>query len=82
MQTVTADGLRPASGSAKRWKIVPVYSATEGLARELEKIWASRTPAQAIEVLRNPDVTVTNESDKMVQLEKLEQLESRVRAEL
>ena len=48
----------------------------------LEDMWAKRTPAQAFEVLSQPDVTVTNASDKVVQLEKLIMLDTRVRTAL
>ena len=82
MQQPTASGLRPASEAARRWTIVPIYNASEMFARSLEDMWAKRTPAQAFEVLSQPDVTVTNASDKVVQLEKLIKLDTRVRTAL
>ena len=79
MQQPTPEGLRPATEGERRWLIVPIYNATEAIGHALEQMWATRTPLQAIEVLRQPDVTVTNESDKLIQLEKLEGLDRRVR---
>ena len=46
----------------------------------LEETWAARTPTQAIEVLGQPDVVVTNASDKHIQLKKLAALDERLRA--
>ena len=82
MQQPTASGLRPAGEDERRWTIVPIYGASEIFARGLEDMWAKRTPAQAFEVLSQPDVTVTNASDKVVQLEKLIKLDTRVRTAL
>ena len=82
MQQPTANGLRPAGEDERRWTIVPIYNASEMFVRGLEDMWAKRTPAQAFEVLSQPDVTVTNASDKVVQLEKLIKLDTRVRTAL
>ena len=45
-------------------------------------MWAHRTPQEAHELLSEPDVTVTNESDKQIQLEKLLSLNEEVQAVL
>ena len=82
MQQTTAAGLRSAEGSARRFSIVPIYGANEAFAKGLIDMWARRTPAEALEVLRQPDVTVTNPSDKLEQLGKLQQLDERVQAQL
>ena len=79
MQQPTASGLRPAGEGERRWTIVPIYGASEMFARGLEDMWAKRTPAQAFEVLSQPDVTVTNLNDKDVQLKKLLEFDGRVR---
>lgn len=42
-------------------------------------MWADRTPQQAHEILALPDVSVTNQSDKEMQLSKLIQLDEEVR---
>ena len=45
----------------------------------LPRRWASRSVDEAIETLASPDVTVTNQSDKELQLYKLRELDSLVR---
>ena len=79
MHTATSDGLVSSSDAAKRWVTKPIYNATEHEAVGLERIWREITAAEAHKVLSRPDVTVTNLSDKHVQLEKLEKLDQRVR---
>jgi hypothetical protein len=83
MQEATPDGLRSAGVAARprhrtRWTIVTIYNGTDLTKQQLVEMWASRTPAEAIEVLKKPDVEVTNASDKEAQLEKLAQLNERV----
>ena len=80
MQQPTPEGLRSAEGGERRWTTVPIYNARTALASVLEDMWATRTPAQALAVLSQPDVTVTNASDKVTQLTKLAQLDQRVRS--
>ena len=80
MQQPTAEGLRGAEEGARRWTIVTMYGASSAFAAALEDMWAARTPAQALAVLSQPDVIVTNASDKVTQLSKLAQLDQRVRA--
>ena len=82
MQQVTADGLRSADASMRRYTVVTTYNANEAMSKGLVDMWANRTPAEAIEVLSKDDVTVTNLSDKHQQLGKLSSLDSRVRAEM
>ena len=45
-------------------------------------MWRGLTPKDAIEKLKKPDVTVTNESDKVMQLKKLKELDERVMGEV
>jgi len=59
--------------------VVPIHQATEALAVELVRMWAGRSVDEAIETLASPDVTVTNQSDKELQLYKLRELDSLVR---
>jgi len=82
MQQVTADGLRSADASMRRYTVVTTYNANEAMSKGLVDMWANRTPAEAIEVLSKDDVTVTNLSDKHQQLGKLSSLDSRVRAQM
>ena len=78
-QHVGEGGLRPATDEEIRATIVTIYNANEHMARGLRSMWSHRTPAETVEVLSKPDVTVTNESDKQIQLGKLMQLDERVR---
>ena len=43
-------------------------------------MWANKTPYEAHETLRSPDVTVTNQGDKDTQLKKLEKLDQNIRS--
>ena len=79
MQEPTAKGSRPAPPEKKRHTIVPIYNASELLGRVLEETWANKTPDEAMPVHSRPDVTVTNESDKVVQLGKLKSFDETVR---
>ena len=82
MQTPSIDGLIGARDGQRRWTTVPIYNATEYEPVGLERLWSSRSASMALEVLRQPDVTATNQSDKHVQLGKLEGLDARVREQM
>ena len=65
------------------WAPEGVMCAFRPLARlspphNLPRRWASRSVDEAIETLASPDVTVTNQSDKELQLYKLRELDSLV----
>ena len=45
---------------------------------KLTDMWATKTPQQAFEILSKPDVSVTNESDKQMQLPKILAIDRRV----
>ena len=77
-QQATTGGLRPAQGVEKRATFVTIYNGREETVRMLEAQWAAPTPAEAHAILSQPDVTVTNESDKTLQLEKLLKLQELV----
>mmetsp|Transcript_28045 Transcript_28045/g.94207 ORF Transcript_28045/g.94207 Transcript_28045/m.94207 type:complete len:913 (+) Transcript_28045:106-2844(+) len=79
MQEACDEGLRPAPAERRRCVVVPIHLATEALAVELVRMWAGRSVDEAIETLASPDVTVTNQSDKELQLYKLRELDSLVR---
>mmetsp|Transcript_15988 Transcript_15988/g.52385 ORF Transcript_15988/g.52385 Transcript_15988/m.52385 type:complete len:114 (+) Transcript_15988:761-1102(+) len=78
MQAAAGGGLGPAPAAERRCTVVPIHQATEGMASELIMMWASRSVDEAIETLASPDVTVTNQSDKELQLYKLRELDSLV----
>jgi len=79
MQEACDEGLRPAPAERRRCVVVPIHQATEALAVELVRMWAGRSVDEAIETLASPDVTVTNQSDKELQLYKLRELDELVR---
>eukprot|EP00966_Prymnesium_polylepis_P165325 3821920-Prymnesium_polylepis.1 len=82
MQKPEPGGLRPAQGTEARFHIECIQNAVEQ-AEQYESIlietWAKKTPAEAHDFLAKPDVTVTNTSDKIDQLEKIKQLNDAVR---
>ena len=78
MQTPHAVGLRPSSASMQRWTVVPIHNATAELRTEMVKMWAMKTTEEAYNALGAPDVTVTNSSDKVKQLKKLQHLDATV----
>ena len=82
-QDVTSTGLQAtsdrSSASPLRLTIKTVHNATEEIAKHLREQWAEKTVEQAIDVLAKPDVTVTNQKDKVVQLGKLRTIDSMVK---
>ena len=80
MQLGGTDGLAPAAESMRRCAIECLHTATEATRRDLIQMWASRTPEEAYRLLSQPDVQVTNQSDKTTQLEKVGGLDALVRA--
>ena len=79
MQAVSPEGLKPATPEQQRLDIVPIHGANNITGESLKAMWASRTPQEAYDLLKEPDVSVTNQSDKEIQLEKLLQLDDEVR---
>ena len=89
MQQTTANGLKSCSveDSVKRCTVVPIYNANSIIVRDiiptaLRTMWANKTPKHAYEILKQEDVTVTNQSDKAQQLPKIRTLDEDVRAVL
>lgn len=79
MQRATPQGLKPAQGAKRRCTIYCIHNATKGAEDvKMYQMWAARTPMQAHEVLSSPDVMVTNQKDKDVQLEKIQMLDASV----
>ena len=79
LQQPTTGGLRRARGVEKRETFVPIYNGTETAVRLLEEQWEGKSPLEAKAILAKPDVTVTNQSDKELQLVKLEELDGLVK---
>jgi hypothetical protein len=83
MQVATPDGLKSAVGTKNaRYHIVCIQGAAEQAelyTKALVDTWATKTPQQAFDFLSKPDVTVTNQTDKEVQLSKIKALDATVR---
>ena len=60
-----------------------LHNATTGTEdAKLVQMWSHVTPEQAHALLSKPDVTVTNQGDKEMQLDKIATLDGEVRAAL
>ena len=83
MQVPTPAGLKPAHGTrSKRSHIVCIQNAAEEPELHTQLLirnWATKTPDEAHDFLSMPDVTVTNQSDKLGQLDKIKALDAAVR---
>ena len=84
LQVPTADGLKGTNIDelANRCSIVPIYNANSSMAHCLRSMWANKSAEEAYDILRQGDVTVTNQSDKAQQLPKIRTLDEDVRAVL
>jgi hypothetical protein len=78
MQEPGPSGLSPASAEARRRTIAPIYNASDSIQNVVVEMWSGRTPEQAFNILSSPDVSVTNQADKEVQLPKIRMLNERV----
>ena len=58
---------------------MPIYNANTVIAGYLRTMWANKTPNEAYDILKQEDVTVTNQSDKDNQLPKIQKLAEEVR---
>jgi vacuolar protein 8 len=79
MQTATVEGLVPAPREKWRCDIVPIHLASSVTASELETLVAGKSLDQIYAMLDSPDIQVTNQKDKGMQLAKLLALDSQVR---
>ena len=70
----TERGLDRESGADQRYTVTCIHNAPPAFEKGLFDMWSQRTPEQAHAILMKPDVEVTNQSDKIVQLEKLAKL--------
>ena len=78
MQAAHPEGLTPATREQQRFDIVPIHGANRLTGESLKSMGAEKTPKEAYDLLKEPDVTVTNQGDKDIQLEKLLQLDKEV----
>ena len=81
LQAVSARGLSPAQEGKRRCKVEPTFNATAEDGARLLRMWKDKSPWQAYDLLSLPDVTVTNQKDKSVQLAKLLRLNDEVMSE-
>ena len=70
----TERGLESAPAADQRYTVTCIHNAPAAFENGLFDMWSQRTPKEAHAILMKPDVEVTNQSDKIVQLEKLEKL--------
>jgi hypothetical protein len=68
MQTATPEGLRPATVAERRFTISCIHTATEAHGQALVDLCSTKTPEQMFNVLKSPDVVVTNQKDKETML--------------
>jgi vacuolar protein 8 len=78
MQTVTDDGLVPATPERRRCDIVPIHDASSVTVSELEALVVGKSLDAIYEMLKSPGIRVTNQTDKDTQLAKLLGLDSQV----
>ena len=71
MQQASDEGIRPAPEAARRCTVRNIHNAPIAFKDELIKMWAEKSYLEAYDVLSDADVTVTNESDKEMQLPKI-----------
>ena len=80
MRSCTPDGLRSTAPDAVRFVMKCIHLAKDKFQGEqLREMWVDASADKAFEVLSSPDVTVTNQSDKDVQLPKVQKLDDEVR---
>ena len=74
LRTVTANGLDITPDAERRCVIKCIHNAPASFSEALIGMWSTKSAEEAYEVLVKPDVRVTNQSDKDVQLPKLKTL--------
>ena len=81
MQTCAANGLATADGDVRRWTLECVLGAQQQFeGKKIETMWRRAKADSAHKVLSRNDVTVTNQSDKDLQLPKIRLLDEQVRS--
>ena len=61
VQAPGGHGLAAATPEQRRYDIVPIHGANRTMGDGLVAMWATKTPEEAHEILKEPDVTVTNQ---------------------
>ena len=79
MQTVTSDGLRPATEAERRYTITCIHNADDEYdAKGLVSKVSQKTPTEMYDILKLPDVNVTNAKDKDAMLPKILEIDTHV----
>ena len=80
MQKCTTEGLLSAPEAERRAVVKCIHNAPPTMGKTLVGMWGNVNAQQAYEVLKRPDVSVTNAKDKEMQLPKMLKLDEDVRA--
>jgi len=78
-RSVSHEGLIYAPNGSTRCEIACLHGSSSSLENALRDEWERRTPSEAASVLGKPDVMVTNQSDKRLQIPKLALLDEQVK---
>ena len=82
MQDASTSGLATASEENQQYAIVPLNNANEKVSETLIDTWAEKSAQEAHDILAQPDVLVTNQSDKERQLPKILKLNETIKQAL
>ena len=82
MQDASTAGLATASEEKQRYTIVPLHNASAKVSETLIDMWAGKSAQEAHDILAQPDVLVTNQSDKERQLPKILKLNETIKQTL
>jgi hypothetical protein len=69
----------PAGRPTVRYTIACIHNASDALGEYLEKLVATKTPSQMVQVLKRQDVFLTNQKDKKAMLPKIEEMDQHVK---
>ena len=82
MQDASTSGLATASEEKRRYTIVPLHNASAKVSETLIDMWTGKSAQEAHDILAQPDVLVTNQSDKERQLPKILKLNETIKQTL
>ena len=80
MQKCTTEGLLSAPEAERRAVVKCIHNAPPTMGKTLVGMWGNVNAQQAHDLLKKPDVSVTNAKDKEMQLPKMLKLDEDVRA--
>merc|ERR1711879_1036186 len=76
MQRTSQHGLECAPASERRCHISCIHNAAPEIGTALISMWAEKLPDEAFAILSKPDVLVTNQKDKEVQLKQIYEVDA------